>query len=149
MQTREKYTDRRRNKRRLGQNSDPLFEELLPDQSRRHGDRRCNPRRRNERLNLSFKISLPDQDVKTINVSSSGVYFEVAIQDMEDFSPGTTIPLQINTVINTSEYRERKLKLSGRGAVIRNCIIENLDLDSSLGVAMEFTETLDIVLNSD
>ncbi len=149
MQTKEKYTDRRRNKRRQDRNSDPIFEELTPYQSRRYGDRRCNPRRRNERLNLSFDISLSDQDVKTINVSSSGVYFEVAIQDMETFSPGITIPLQINTVTNTSEYRERKLKLSGRGAVIRNCIIENLDLDSSLGVAMEFTETLDIVLNRD
>ena len=145
MQVREKYADRRRNKRRQDRNSDSLFEELLPDQSRRHGDRRCNPRRRNERLNLSFEISLSDQDVKTINVSSSGVYFEVAIQDMENFSPGTTIPLHLNPVTDTSEYRERKLKLSGRGTVIRNCIIENLDLDSSLGVALELTETLDIV----
>jgi hypothetical protein len=145
MQTREKYTDRRSNQRRQDRNSDPIFEELTPYQSRRYGDRRCNPRRRNERLNLSFEISLSDQDVKTINVSSSGVYFEVAIQDMETFSPGTTIPLQINTVTDTSEYRERKRKLSGRGTVIRNCIIENLDLDSSLGVALELTETLDIV----
>ncbi|MFV1975921.1 MAG: hypothetical protein ACC651_09245 [Candidatus Scalindua sp.] len=148
MQTREKYTDRRSNQRRQDRNSDPIFEKLTPSQSRRHGDRRCNPRRRNERLNLSFEISLSDQDVRTINVSSSGVYFEVAIQDMETFSPGTTIPLQINTVTDTSEYRERKRKLSGRGTVIRNCIIENLDLDSSLGVALELTETLNNVLNS-
>ncbi len=125
-----------------GQSSDHASKVLLPDQSRRHGDRRCNPRRRNERLNLSFEISLSDQDGKTINVSASGVYFEVAIQDMETFSPGITIPLQINTVTDTSEYRERKLKLSGRGTVIRNCIIENPDHDDSLCVALELTEKL-------
>lgn len=144
MQTKEKYSDRRRSIRRHDRISDPAFEISLPDQNRRHGDRRCNPRRRNERLNLSFEISLADQNVKTINVSSSGVYFEVAIKDMEDFSPGTIIPLQINTVSSTSEYRERKLKFSGRGTVIRNCINENLDLYSRMGVALEFAETLNI-----
>jgi hypothetical protein len=72
-------------------------------------------KRRNERINLSFEISLPCQDAKTINISASGVYCEVATNDMEAFSPGTIIPLQINTVTNTPECRERKLKLSGRG----------------------------------
>jgi hypothetical protein len=145
MQTKERYSDRRCNKRRHDRIPDPAFEISLPDQNRRHGDRRCNPRRRNERLNLSFEISLSDQNVQTVNVSSSGVYFEVSIKDMDDFVPGTIIPLQINSVVNTTEYRERKLKFSGRGTVIRNCIIENLDLYSSLGVALEFTETLNIV----
>ncbi len=140
MQAKEKYSDRRRNKRRRDQSSDPAFEISLPDQNRRHSDRRCNPRRRNERLNLSFEILLSDQDGKTINVSASGVYFEVAIKDMEAFSPGTIIPLQINTVTNTPECRERKLKLSGRGTVVRNCIIENPNHDNKLGVALEFTE---------
>ncbi len=131
MQAKEKYSDRRRNKRR-------------------HGDRRCNPRRRNKRVNLSFEISLPDQDGKTLNVSASGVYFEVITNDREAFSPGTTIPLQINTVINTSGSLERKLKLSGRGAVIRNCIIEkNRIMIITLGVALEFTEKLNIVEYSD
>jgi hypothetical protein len=68
---------------------------------------------------------------------------------MEAFSPGTIIPLQMNTVTNTPESRERKLKLNGRGRVIRNCIIENPDHDNSLGVALEFTEKLNIVLNND
>ncbi len=126
MQTKEKYSDRRRNKRR-------------------HGDRRCN-----KRVNLSFEISLPDQDGKTINISASGVYFEVITNDREAFSPGTTIPLQINTVTNTPGSLERKLKLSGRGAVIRNCIIEKSRIMIiTLGVALEFTEKLNIVEYSD
>ncbi len=149
MQAKEKYFDRRRNIRRYDRSSDPAFEITLPDQNERYGDRRCNPRRRNERLNLSFEILLSGQNGKTINVSASGVYLEVITNDMEAFSPGTIIPLQINTVTNTTEYRERKLKLSGRGTVIRNCIIENPDHDNSLGVALEFTEKLSIVVESD
>lgn len=145
MQAKERYSDRRRSKRRNERIPDPAFEISLSDQNRRHGDRRCNPRRRNERLNLSFEISLSDKNVQTVNVSSNGIYFEVAIKDMEDFVPGTTIPLQINTVANTSEYRERKLKFGGRGTVTRNCIIENLDLHSRLGVALELMESLDVV----
>ncbi len=126
MQAKEKYSDRRHNKRR-------------------YHDRRCNVR-----LNLAFEVSLPNQNGKTINISASGVYFEVITNDIESFSPGTIIPLQINTVTNTTEYRERKLKLSGRGKVIRNCIIERTRIMIiALGVALEFTDKLNIVLNND
>jgi hypothetical protein len=149
MQNDEKYPDRRSNKRRHDRSSDPESETSLPDQDKRHGDRRCNPRRRNERLSLSFEILLHDQDGKTINVSASGVCLEVAIKDMEVFSPGTTIPLQINTVTDSPGSLERKIKLSGRGTVIRNWIIENPDHENSLCVALEFTEKLNIVLNDD
>ena len=149
MQAEEKYPDRRRNKRRDDRSSDPESEISLPDQDKRHGDRRCNPRRSNERLNLSFEVSLPDQDGKTINVSASGVYFEVAINDMEAFSPGTTIPLQINVVTTEPYSKERKLKLTGSGLVIRNNIIENPDHENSLGVALKFTDKLHTVLDSD
>ena len=90
-----------------------------------------------------------DQNGETINVSASGVYFEVATKDMEAFSPGTIIPLQINTVTNTPGSLERKIKLSGRGTVIRNWIIENPDHENSLGVALEFMEKLNIVLDND
>ncbi len=127
----ENFSDRRHNKRR-------------------HDDRRCNPRRCNVRQNLAFEVSLPNQNGKTINISASGVYFEVITNDIEAFSPGTIIPLQINTVTNTTKYRERKLKLSGRGKVIRNCIIERTRIMIiALGVALEFTDKLNIVLDND
>ncbi len=148
MQAKNKYSDRRRNRRR-DRRQDPAFEKSLSDQDKRHSDRRCNQRRRNKRPNISFEILLPDQNGETINVSASGVYFEVAIKDMETYSPGTTIPLQINTVTNTLESRERKLNFTGRGTVIRNCIIENPDHDNTLGVALEFTGELNITGESD
>jgi hypothetical protein len=149
MQKEEKYPDRRRDKRRDAQNTDPEFEESLPDQDKRHGDRRSSPRRRNERVNLSFEISLLGQDGKTVNVSASGVCLEVELKDKEAFSPGTIIPLQINTATITPGSLESKHKLSGKGTVIRNWVIENPDRENSLCVALEFTERLNVELNDD
>jgi hypothetical protein len=69
---------------------------------------------------------------------------------MGAFSSGTIIPLQINTVTNKPGSREEKLKLCGRGRVIRSCIIEKTRIMIiTLGVALEFTEKLKIVLNND
>ena len=106
-------------------------------------------RRYNERHNLSFEISLSGQDGKTINVSASGVCLEVALRDKEAFSPGTIIPLQITTVTNTPGSLGSKHKLSGKGTVIRNWVIENPDHENSLCVALEVTERLNVELNDD
>ncbi len=122
----------------------------LPEQYKRHENRGCNPRRDNERQNLSFEVLFDDQSGKSINVSASGVYFEVATNDMEAFSPGTIIPLQINTVTAATPYsREKKLKLSGIGLVIRNCIIENPDHENRLGIAVKFMDKLATRVDSD
>ena len=142
MQATEKYSERRRNERRHD------------DKERRHDGRSCNPRRSNPRrsnvrLDSSFEVSVLDHNGKTVNVSARGVYFEVTTNDVEAFPLGTSIPLQINAVTNTPEGQERKLKLSGRGTVIRNCIIENPDHDNSLGVALKFTEKLNTELDND
>ena len=123
MEAKEKYSERRRSERR-------------------HDARRSNARRGDVRLDSSFEASLLDHDGRTVNVSASGVYFEVITNDMEAFPLGTTIPLQINAVTHTYEGREGTLKITGRGKVIRNCIIENPDHANSLGVALEFTEKL-------
>ncbi len=122
--------------------------------NKKYSDRRCNPRRSDarrshERLNCSFEVSALDYEGKAVNVSANGVYFEVTTNNMETFPLGTSIPLQINTVTNMSEGQEIKLKLSGRGTVIRNCIIENPDRANSLGVAVGFTERFNTELDND
>ncbi len=138
MQATEKYSDRRRNERRHDERrSNPRSDNL-----RRRNARRSNPRRDNLRLNRSFDVSLLDHSGKTVNVSARGVYFEVTTNDIEAFPLGTSIPLQINAVTNTSEGLETKLNLSGEGTVIRNCIIESTDKANRLGVALEFSKTL-------
>lgn len=139
MQDNEKYSDRRRNNKRHDQNTNPKSETSLNGENKRHGDRRSDPRRRNVRLNHSLEVSLPNQDGKTINVSASGVYFEVVTDDIEAFSPGTTLPIKI-TAANAKPGIERDLMFDGRGTVVRNSIIENPDHDKRLFVALEFTE---------
>ncbi len=101
-------------------------------------------RRRSERKsNPKFEISLLDHQGKIVNVSASGVYFEVRTNDTKAFPIGATIPLQINAVAHIFDGVDDNFIINGRGKVIRNCIIENPDNVNSLGVALEFTETLD------
>ncbi len=148
MENEEKYPDRRHDKRRDVKDTNPESE-TIPNQEQRHGDRRSSPRRRNERVNLAFEISLPGRDGKTINVSASGVCLEVALRDKEAFSPGTVVPLQINTDTVTPGTMESRHKLSGKGTVIRNWVVENPDHENSLCVALEFTERLNVELNDE
>lgn len=129
MQAEKKYSDRRVDERRCD--------------ARRSDARRQGVRRDNIRLNSSFKASVLDHNGKTINVSASGVYFEVVTDDIEAFSPGATVPLKINAVTRTHEGRSGTYIISGRGKVIRSSVIKKQDDNYSLGVAVEFTEKLD------
>ncbi len=149
MLAKEVYPDRRRYIRRHDQSSDPAFEISLPDQNRRHGTRRLNPRRCNVRLNRSFDITLLAQDGKTINVCASGVYFEVITNDIEAFTPGTIIPIQITVTTTTPGFEERKIKLKGEGSIVRNNIEEVTSHGNRVGVALKFTDKLNIVAESD
>ena len=108
--------------------------------NRRHSETKSNPK---------FEILLLDHQGKMVNVSASGVYFEVRTNDTKAFPIGTTIPLQINAVAHVFEGVAENFIISGRGKVIRTSIIENPDNVNSLGVALEFTETLDTKLDND
>ena len=101
-------------------------------------------KRLNQRLNLSYDISLPDQKGKTINISASGVYFEVITNNIDEFAPGAIIPLQIAAV----DSNDRKLNLSGEGLIIREDIKESSSAGSRLCIAVQFTEKLNVDLGS-
>ena len=102
-------------------------------------------KRDNQRLNLSFDISLPQQKGKTINVSATGVYFEVITDDIDAFAPGSVIPLQISAV----DTNKRELNLSGEGLIIREDIKEKSADGSRLCVAVQFTEKLNVNMDTD
>ncbi len=131
------YSDRRRNERR--------------NDSRGSTPRRGVSRRRDARLNRSFNVSVLDYDGKTVNISARGAYLEVSTNDMREFPMGASHPLFINLVSipNMIKSREIKHRLSGRGTVVRNCIIQNLNQTDSLGVALKFTEKLQYTLEHD
>ena len=103
--------------------------------------------RTTERMDLSLQISVPGQEGKTINISASGVYFEVVTSDMNAFSPGTIMPIEINAVTNTPGCDERNVKLKGQGFVVRNDIKDVTGHGSRLGVALEFKEKFDITMD--
>ncbi len=104
-------------------------------------------KRKNERIDLSFLISLPGQNGMTKNISASGVYFEVITNDIEAFTPGTIIPIQITATTTTPGFEERKIKLSGEGCVIRNSIEDVTSHGNKVGVALEFKDKLNILPN--
>ena len=91
-------------------------------------------------MNLSFDISLSEQKGKTINVSATGVYFEVVTNEVDAFSPGAVIPLQIAAVDNN----ERKLNLGGDGLIIRAEKKESSDAGTRLCIAVQFTDKLNV-----
>ena len=102
--------------------------------------------RATKRMDLALQISVPGQEGKTINISASGVYFEVVTSDMNAFSPGTTISIEINAVTNTPGCDERQVKLHGQGFVVRNDIKNVTSHGNRLGVALEFKDKFDISL---
>ncbi len=101
-------------------------------------------KRLNQRLDLSFDISLSEQKGKTINISATGVYFEVITNDIDSYAPGAIIPLQISAV----DSNKRKLNLSGEGLVIREEIKESSGAASRLCIAAQFTKKLNVDLGS-
>ncbi len=104
-------------------------------------------KRVSERLDLALQIMLPGQKGETINVSATGVYFEVITNDIEAFSPGTIIPIQINASATTPGFESRDIKLKGNGSVVRNDIKDVTGHGNRLGVALEFKDKLDLLMD--
>jgi hypothetical protein len=103
--------------------------------------------RTTERMDLALQISVPGQEGKTINISASGVYFEIVTNDMSAYSPGTSMPIEINAVTNTPGCEERHVKLKGQGFIVRNDIKDITSHGNRLGVALEFKDKFDINLD--
>ncbi|MCP4264972.1 MAG: hypothetical protein GY777_05240 [Candidatus Brocadiaceae bacterium] len=83
-------------------------------------------RRRSRRINFVFEISLPDH-VKgwTKNVSANGASFDIITEDIDAFSPGKVIPLDITTINTTNDSKMRTISLRGKGLIIRELIRES------------------------
>ncbi len=105
-------------------------------------------KRNNARLDLSLEISLPDQKGKTINISASGVYFELITDDIDAFAIGTTLPIEIAAITTTPGFEERKIKLSGNGCIIRSDVKEVINSCNKLCIALQFKDSLNVVPNN-
>ncbi len=116
--------------------------------TKKYSDIRCSERRDKLRINRPFDISILDHKGEVVNVSTSGVYFEVITNDMGAFPIGTTIPMQIKAITRLFDGMGKKYLINGSGKVIRNCITENSDHVNRLGVALEFTGKLNTELDN-
>ncbi|MCR4288948.1 MAG: PilZ domain-containing protein [Candidatus Scalindua sp.] len=104
-------------------------------------------KRSNARLDLSLEISLSGQNGKTINISASGVYFEVIANDIDAFAIGTTLPIKIAAITTTPGFEERKIRLNGNGCIVRSDIKEVTNRGNKLCIALKFKDVLGIVPN--
>jgi hypothetical protein len=103
-------------------------------------------RRFGQRLDISLPITLFDHKVKSKNVSPGGIYFEVITDDIEKYSSGNPIKIEITADTSTHEISGQIVKLTGIGVVTRT---DKLFFDrhgEKLGVALKFSEKLELTV---
>jgi len=108
---------------------------------------RVPERRADIRQDISLQVTLPGHKGETINISAAGVYFEVLTNDIEAFSAGTIIPIQIEASAITPGFKAREINLKGSGSVVRNDVKDVIPHGHRLGVAMKFEERLDLQMD--
>ncbi len=103
-----------------------------------------NERRFFARLKHSLPITLLSQKVKSKNISPEGVYFEVTTKDIEKYSLGKVIMIQIEVIYSEPVLPEKRVWVSGLGDIIRVDGIDINNHDKKLGVALKFSEELKV-----
>ncbi len=101
-------------------------------------------RRVEERLELSLPMTLLGQKVKSENISLGGVYFEVITKDIENYSLGKVIMVEVEFTDSKFAPPERTDKIIVFGKVAR---VERIDItnhDNKFGVALKFSEELKV-----
>jgi hypothetical protein len=99
------------------------------------------------RLELSLPSTLLNHVVKTRNISPGGAYFEVTTDNIGLFSPGKMVKLEILAKTSTLKLPSEMIRLAGNGIIVRNEEISNDQHGKKLGVALVFTEKLEILFN--
>ncbi len=103
-----------------------------------------NERRLFARLKRSLPITLLDSEVKSKNISPEGVYFEVTTKDIENYSLGKVIMVEVEFTDSKFVPLERTVKLIGFGEVVRVDGIDINNHDKKLGVALKYSEELKV-----
>ena len=101
-------------------------------------------RRADRRFDLPLLLSLYDRDVETMNISATGVYFEVTTDGIDTFTPGSKVSFLITAYTTTQGLGTMKINFYGNGIIIRSNI-KNITSDGNqMGVGVEFMEKLNI-----
>ncbi len=99
------------------------------------------------RLELSLPLKLLNHKVKTKNISSGGAYFEVVTDNIGLFPPGKMVKFEILAKTSALRLPSGMIRLAGNGTIIRNEEISNDQHGKKLGVALVFTEKLEILFD--
>ena len=101
-------------------------------------------RRTEQRIELSLPITFFDQKVETKNVSSDGVYFKVITSNIGNYSLGKVFIIGIETANFMSALSGEKAEHTGFGVIVRVDEIYTTNHDIKLGVAMKFSERINM-----
>jgi hypothetical protein len=112
-----------------------------------------------KRLDISLPITLLDHKVKSKNVSPGGIYFEVITDDVDKYSPGKTIKIEITTNTYTHKISGQIIKVTGIGVITRidklifhpafllsqrAATVQESRRGEKLGVALKFNKKLEL-----
>ena len=105
-------------------------------------------RRVDKRLEHPLQITLLDHKVNTGNISPGGVYFEVVTDNIELFSLGKNVEFEMLTKSFIPVSPSKTIRLTGSGKIIRNNKIGNKQYGKKYGIALTFSEKLEILLDN-
>ncbi len=105
---------------------------------------RGTERRFDKRLEISLPIRLLDDKVISKNISPGGIYFEVISDDIEKYSPGELITIEITASTSTHEISNQIIKLTGIGVITRIDKLFSNQYGEKLGVALKFNNKLEL-----
>lgn len=100
--------------------------------------------RSEKRLKLSLPMMLFDSEMKTKNISPHGVYFEVTTKDVESYSIGEEIVVQIEGIGPKSMIPGKAVLIYGLGLIVRADEIYATNHYKILGVGMKFSKGLKV-----
>jgi hypothetical protein len=116
-------------------------------------------KRFDKRLEISLPIRLLDDKVISKNISPGGIYFEVITDDIEKYSPGKIITIEITASASTHEISNQIIKLTGIGVITRidklfsdpafllsqhAATVQESRRGEKLGVALKFSNKLEL-----
>ncbi len=101
------------------------------------GNEDVNERRANKRLELALVIKLLDHEAMSRNISPDGAYLEVSTHNVDKFSPGKMIEIEVATVVSEIGLPERLVKLYTKGDIVRTDIINNNEHEKKIRRSLE------------
>ncbi len=116
-------------------------------------------KRFDKRLEISLPIRLLDDKVISKNISHGGIYFEIITDDIEKYSPGRIITIEITASTSTHEISNHIIKLTGIGMITRidklfykpafllsqrAATVQESRRGEKLGVALKFSNKLEL-----